>query len=198
MYYLYLTVSKTLSFTHSYTFFQPCNCPAACKYTTYDVTTSYLEFPAATVARQFAKLYNKTVEDIFTNYLQLNIFYKSQNTEVEETTDAYSGTALLSDIGGLLGLFIGMSVISMFEFGIWIVDEIKDRCFGMNDKKLEEWYEIAEAEVEAWEKSAKRESNANSAVRVESGGSETSNTITRTSIQSITPHDHDAQMSIEQ
>lgn len=143
-----------------------------------------MEFPSATVAKKFAKLYNKTVEDIFTNYLGLNIYYQSQNTEVEETVNAYSATALLSDIGGLLGLFIGMSVISMLEFGTWILDEIKDRCFGVNDKKLEEWYDAAEAELEPWDNSTKCESNA---TRVESRESETN----RTARQNRTQRDDD-------
>ena len=79
------------------------------------------------------------------------MYYESQETEVEEIKNAYKFSALLSDIGGLLGLFLGMSVISMLEFGTWFLDEIKDRCFGVNDKKLEEWYDAAEAELEALE-----------------------------------------------
>ena len=82
----------------------------------------------------------------------MNIFYESQNTEVEVTVNAYSPTALLSDIGGLLGLFIGASVISMLECGAWILDEFKDRCLGLNDRKLEEWYEVAQKDLEELDK----------------------------------------------
>ena len=103
------------------------------------------------MARQLSVVYNTTAEDILNNYLMLNVYYESQDTEVEATTNAYKFSALLSDIGGLLGLFLGMSVISMLEFGTWVLDEIKDRCFGVNDKKLEEWYDAAEAEFEALE-----------------------------------------------
>ena len=97
------------------------------------------------------------MENIYKNYLALNIYYQSQNTEIEETVNAYSITALLSSIGGLLGLFLGMSVISMLEFVTWLLDEFKDRCFGVNDKKLEEWYDAAEAELEALERENKSE-----------------------------------------
>ena len=89
--------------------------------------------------------------------LSLNIYFKSQNTEIEETVNAYSATALLSSIGGLLGLFLGMSVISMLEFVAWLLDEFKDRCLGVDDKKLEEWYDTAEAELEALENKNKSE-----------------------------------------
>ena len=96
-----------------------------------------------------------TAEEISNNYLALNVYFESHDTEVEETADAYKFSALLSDIGGLLGLFLGMSVISMLEFGTWLLDEFKDRCLGVNDKKLEEWYDAAEAELEALEISNK-------------------------------------------
>ena len=145
-----------------FTNLQPCDCPDACKYTTYDITTSYLAFPATAVAEQYAAIYNMTVENIYNNYLALNIYYQSQNTEIEETVNAYSVTALLSSIGGLLGLFLGMSVISMLEFGTWLLDEFKDRCLGVNDKKLEEWYDAAEAELEALERENKSNKEQNS------------------------------------
>ena len=120
--------------------------------------------------------YNETVEDFSANYLELNVYYESQNIEVEKTVNAYSAIALLSDIGGLLGLFLGASVISMLEFGAWLLDEFKDRCLGVNDKKLEEWYEAAEAELEAMDKQktntksplesvSERESNLNGGMR---------------------------------
>ena len=60
------------------------------------------------------------------------------NIETQTTSNAYSFIALLSDIGGQLGLFLGVSVISIMEFGTWIVDEIKDRVFGIGEKKPKE------------------------------------------------------------
>lgn len=56
--------------------------------------------------------------------------------ERKETSSSYTVVALLSDIGGQLGLFLGSSVISILEFVTWIMDEIKDRVFGINDQKI--------------------------------------------------------------
>ena len=47
----------------------------------------------------------------------------------------------------------------MLEFGTWLLDEIKDRCFGENDNKLEEWYDAAEAELEAFNKQKSEQQN---------------------------------------
>ncbi|CAH1801999.1 unnamed protein product [Owenia fusiformis] len=49
------------------------------------------------------------------NFLQMNIFMRELNYEQVEQQKAYDLTALWSDIGGSLGLFVGASVITIFE-----------------------------------------------------------------------------------
>ncbi|XP_061198273.1 uncharacterized protein LOC133206334 [Saccostrea echinata] len=60
------------------------------------------------------------------NFLELNIFYRQLSYEEITQQEAYDIFALLCDIGGSLGLFIGASVMTLFElfdlFGTYIAD----------------------------------------------------------------------------
>ena len=66
----------------------------------------------------------------------MSVYFETLNIETETTRSAYSFVALLSDIGGQLGLFLGISIITIIEFGTWIVDEIKNRVFGIDEEKI--------------------------------------------------------------
>ena len=113
-----------------------CPCPPSCKTNMYDTTNSYSSFPA--------KLYSTRLGNNFTINLQedllvVNIFYETLSITDEVTSRAYDVISLLSDIGGQLGLFLGISVISVVEFAMWILDEIKDRCLGISERKMRRW-----------------------------------------------------------
>ena len=115
-----------------------CNCPAACSSISYDTTTSYSYFPADFQSVKLAEFFNITPDYFPNNILAINVYFETLNVEMQTTTNAYSFIALLSDIGGQLGLFLGVSVISIMEFGTWIIDEIKDRVFGISEKKMKD------------------------------------------------------------
>ena len=53
-------------------------------------------------------------------------------------------------------------------FVTWLLDEIKDRCFGVNNKTLEEWYNAAEVELEAleWNKTNKQPQSHATSIRL--------------------------------
>lgn len=135
---------------------ESCDCPTACEYTVYDISTSYSAFPSESVAEEFARERNITVAQVSKNYLAVEIYFESLNVGREVTEDAYSVIALLSDIGGLLALFVGASVISVLEFGMWLLDELKDRCFGIGDKEIHNW---VEAERRKWKERKRHDSS---------------------------------------
>ena len=120
----------------------PCDCPVACQRTQYTTGISYSEFPANYAARDLADSVNSQLNitistSVFQeNFLGINIYFETLSLEEEVTDNAYDIVALLSDIGGQLGLFLGASVISVFEFVTWIFDEVKDRCCGISERKI--------------------------------------------------------------
>ena len=113
-----------------------CNCEAACSAVLYDTSLSYSYFPADYLSIELANLVNITPATFPSNFLSMNIYFETLNVETQTTSNAYSFIALLSDIGGQLGLFLGVSIISIMEFGTWIIDEIKNRIFGMGENKM--------------------------------------------------------------
>ncbi|KAL8564936.1 hypothetical protein ACOMHN_019839 [Nucella lapillus] len=61
------------------------------------------------------------------NFLRLNIFYRELNYEQITQQEAYDIFALLCDIGGSMGLFLGASVMTIFEFLDLFVFQRKER-----------------------------------------------------------------------
>ncbi|KAK6169255.1 hypothetical protein SNE40_020338 [Patella caerulea] len=72
------------------------------------------------------KLGNMTEDEkrtfIRDNVLKVDIYYQKLNYETISTTPSYMLEDLLSDIGGQLGLFLGLSVVTMMEFVELFVD----------------------------------------------------------------------------
>ena len=119
-----------------------CECPVACSKIQYTTGISYSEFPANYAARDLAESVNSQLNTTINtsvfqeNFLGINIYFETLTLEEQVTDNAYDIVALLSDIGGQLGLFLGASVISVFEFVTWIFDEVKDRCCGISERKI--------------------------------------------------------------
>ncbi|XP_048240370.1 acid-sensing ion channel 4-A-like [Haliotis rufescens] len=58
------------------------------------------------------------------NAMTLNVFYKSLNYEKIETRPAYDWKSLLSDVGGQAGLWLGFSLLTLWEIFELIVDVV--------------------------------------------------------------------------
>ena len=63
------------------------------------------------------------------------VYYENLYVETQTTVFTYGIEEFFAEVGGQLGLFIGVSVITFFEFVIFIFDEIKDRCIKPRLKK---------------------------------------------------------------
>ena len=113
-----------------------CHCQVLCNHTFYDVTPSYATFPGTTDYSRIMKRFNTTRDKIKDNFLRVHVYFKELSIGKEITEKSYSITALIADIGGQMGLFLGASVVSLTEFLTLIFDQLKDRLFGIREKRL--------------------------------------------------------------
>ncbi|XP_030832914.1 degenerin mec-4 isoform X2 [Strongylocentrotus purpuratus] len=113
-----------------------CNCPLACRETTYLTGASSSIWPSdayeSTLIEKMLK-YNAEIRGHVVgenasdwtrrNMAKVEIFYDEFNYEYIRQEPAYTIPDLLSDIGGQLGLWLGLSIITIFEFfeGAWLV-----------------------------------------------------------------------------
>ena len=105
---------------------QALNCLPGCDEFVYKPSVSYSKYPSAVLAKDISSFFiNQTSEMIENNILALNVYFGSLHTTLSKTEFTYGLTALTADIGGLLALFIGASVISLIEIIFLFFDEIK-------------------------------------------------------------------------
>jgi len=101
------------------------DCPQECDSMYYEITTSMSKFPSKSIYlnllknNKFIKLFksnNFSHEQLNESYLAFRVYF--ENLEYTEIRQEIKTTIidLISNIGGLLGLFLGMSFLSFFEF----------------------------------------------------------------------------------
>ena len=107
-------------------------CTESCNYVDYRVTTSYSQFPSRTSLSSLAYELELTPERIKNDLVAVDIFFGDPHSRTISTKDAFTAISLLSNIGGQLGLFMGISIIALVEIGILTADELMDvleSCF---------------------------------------------------------------------
>ena len=116
------------------TIFTACPCLHSCKNSLYEITNSYSSFQVDS----YLEIVEQNITGLQEDLLMINIFYDTLSITNTVTSRVYDVVSLLSDIGGQLGLFLGISVITVVEFVVWILDEIKDRCLGISEGKMKQ------------------------------------------------------------
>ena len=109
------------------------SCPTACFLRKYTSQVSYAAFPAS---RHFSIINMKhdninfsDTESARNNLVNVNVYFEDIQIANITEQEGYTVTALFSDIGGQLGLFLGVSILSITELLMWLIDECKDRLF---------------------------------------------------------------------
>lgn len=102
-----------------------CNCDSPCSEKAYGRNVASRSWPSDAAAKIMIKSMCstkptlcaelETKSDIQEDFIKLNIYYEELNFEELEEQIDYEFTQLLSDVGGTIGLWIGLSILSLFE-----------------------------------------------------------------------------------
>ena len=98
-------------------------CPLECEYVTYEASVSQLDYPnrqhfeELKISKLFIEYENMSLEMYKKTHLRLNIHLKSmEHTEIIEMAKM-TAIDLISNLGGVLGIFLGLSIFSLVEIG---------------------------------------------------------------------------------
>ena len=103
---------------------ESCFCPLPCKGETFSATISASKWPSEADLHFYKIMFSKalginsshiTNNFVRENFLRLNIFYDDVGYRILSEQIKYSVTELLSNIGGQLGLWMGLSAFSVVE-----------------------------------------------------------------------------------
>ena len=95
-------------------------CPEECNSTSYLMAASFSNYPAKSYAENYLLLNNtkkiyKNYQELKNNVLALNIYFSDLSFTLIGQQAKMVFLDLISNIGGLLGLFVGMSFLSLVE-----------------------------------------------------------------------------------
>ncbi|CAL1540638.1 unnamed protein product, partial [Lymnaea stagnalis] len=118
-----------------------CGCDSPCSEKMYEKTVAARQWPSPTYASILVesickdrsadvcnKLRHKTKGDRLADFIKLNIYFEDLNYEELSEQADYEKSQLLSDIGGSIGLWIGISVLGLFELFHLVADIVMYMC----------------------------------------------------------------------
>ncbi|XP_021347911.1 amiloride-sensitive sodium channel subunit gamma-like [Mizuhopecten yessoensis] len=113
------------------------DCKPPCSQTTYEKSVSMKKWPSKNFEPYVKKFENHSLKS--NDLIKLRVYYTSLLTESKTEEMAYTSENFVSDIGGQLGLWIGMSVVELVFLLIYAcVRKTKtedDQIFTANQKK---------------------------------------------------------------
>ncbi|XP_072048341.1 acid-sensing ion channel 2-like [Amphiura filiformis] len=133
-----------------------CNCPTQCTEIVYTASLSMTSFPSDQLEQEYLKNYETFIEvvddegnssfstsgerNLRKNLVYLDVYFDELSETRFKQVEAMSFSALLSDLGGQMGLFLGMSAITAAE----VLEYLGRKIFrffkgkGSNDNKVME------------------------------------------------------------
>ncbi|XP_066286592.1 acid-sensing ion channel 5-like [Branchiostoma lanceolatum] len=101
--------------------FDTCGCTVPCEYTAYSSQVSYAGYPSEKAARFYETVLNYSSGYMSKNVVLLDVYYHELRSTTLEQFKAVDVSGLISDVGGQFGFFIGVSVITFWEFLEYLV-----------------------------------------------------------------------------
>ncbi|XP_074650877.1 bile acid-sensitive ion channel-like [Tubulanus polymorphus] len=92
------------------------HCVHGCREISHPIQMSYSSIPNSPISDSLASYIGLNSSSIRRNVVMLDVFYEDLRIYVTEIYPAMTVGSLLSNVGGQLGLFIGLSVGTLFEF----------------------------------------------------------------------------------
>jgi hypothetical protein len=96
------------------------------------------------LAEDLSDVYDYTAEELQSNLVSINVFFDDMQIAKSTTQYTYRYTNLLADMGGLMGLFLGASVISLLEVAVLGFDIVKSIVL---NKKIKKQMEMLEKKI---------------------------------------------------
>lgn len=159
------TFKDSCCLIREYTTFNALNsCPLPCTFTAYEYIHSYVTFPTGPYLDGLVNSLNKSADTIRGDFLSFQVFVEDTRLTTSVTQYTYDEAAFISDIGGVTGLFLGISIISFFEVFILILDEIKSLFCS---RRVKEKIDDIEAHINLPEIVDNNEEEANDAIEQE-------------------------------
>ena len=121
------------------------NCRRPCVSYEFDYTVSHLRWPTVeeaeerleTLKKSSSQARNWTLEDIYENLLKVQIYFSEFDIDEVEQKPAYTWNMVPSDLGGLIGLYIGASVYSGLEVFSFLFSLAYHYCYTTRKRALE-------------------------------------------------------------
>uniref|UniRef100_A0AC35GSI0 Uncharacterized protein n=1 Tax=Panagrolaimus sp. PS1159 TaxID=55785 RepID=A0AC35GSI0_9BILA len=103
---------------------ETCNCAVECEKSEYDIQISYSNMMFTLEDREMMKLEGQSLEYAKENYVSVMIYMREISYELHEQQRQMQTADLLSNIGGSMGLFLGMSTVTMLEVFIFLFKSV--------------------------------------------------------------------------
>ncbi|XP_033115483.1 acid-sensing ion channel 1-like [Anneissia japonica] len=107
---------------------EKCKCPVPCAYTSFPSSVTYADIPNRSAGKDLHTYYGVSAENFTKNVILLDVYYEELNIQIFKQTKAMTFSSLLSNIGGQFALFIGASIITVFEVAQYISMKVHSTC----------------------------------------------------------------------